>query len=1401
MSDLNNKQNYEKWVEISTQNKDSLFNKFITDFSSSYFSWEEKNNRLNSVFKSEQLTPDIKKHLELFLAAKSEEFSSWISRLDLKKINVYDFRKKTISKFLELENSRKNLKDKILNDYDIPANWLKSLDDKILILTDSEITKYLKKDSYRVSFITKLFPNVVKKQDAIKDFFLKFDILSGYTDFSQEKKDAIMKIFNNDWTLRKIDILILEELFEVGIFNLEQKKEILAYFIPSISLSEVRQLKLYWDLTDKKISEYKESIIKTFLEENKINNLELENNTEFKEWLLYLLNEDNIKIFSHDIINSSNFLTSKLDELINTYDLSDFVNSYNTKLEEATIHESKTEFKDWFDSFKNKLSELNNVAWLENLKEWNYIVLDLYLEADEKMDKDITKQFFKVKKLDNWEYWLSLIDSWLGSINLLSDETNEISYTNFISIVSKWLKVNSDKFLVSKCNFLTKTALDESIKKWLIEIYSNDDKTKTEIQDELKILKLKEDEKNINSELILEISNLDKVKKIDDEINELKLELNNPKIDIDRKNQLIILLENKVLEKEELIKELKNNNDENLPENIKELKSKLFEIENEIQVSENIYWYDKLLENLDEYDSEWKKYWLSEWVSFTSNKWIFTINKIDRNNNQIDVEWLSGLTQNISFKDFFEQFKKIKSKRLSSTKKSSDFINNICTDTSLDSSIVDSWSKFEFKDNWIYKKWSTHNIEYEYIKSSESNELIKIENISWEDAVISFWEYDEYEKWENWEIKKDKEWKKIKKSSITMYTWSRKKVSISWLESWIKLEKANASSSDEEKDVEKTNINWEKIKWNFWSRYLSRLSVFDIMSWMKLGLNSIESYLKEGTEEKWAKAAQWIFGKFLPEALRDDLMSRVEESQKKRSEDYVNKLSNVDSWKATRMIIEWLKNKDAPQYLKEAWALFMLQKYWVLYAKDLYAYKWKFLFYESFGWKIWDKLFEEVKAEAKATNQNFTEEQLLFILVKRQCWEKWYNWVRRRSRYHKEFKKMRANWKSGEYETGQWDAKDERTVWARIGWAMWELYGWTYANARWWLEEAVNKWWSMEDMNKVPFVMAFSGISYNFEQSELDQLKNFPAKSMMLPVLRFLSLSKDIDLMNQTILEVCKRYSEIKSDWSIYSEALEIFSNQKNNSLSEAKKIKKTEDFYKKHWKVLTDILYMLNTWNSWDKNKDSYISKMILIEKDDRIDDNWKTIAWNVTFKRYYNLLQAYTWEFNFWNDDLYWDAFSWKWTSWINIHKATKELLQQVQWWTYRLANAWPAMWDELRNEIDAILKRDYWIYWESWRQIDLKNMIRWFIGWLLEAHGTNSMALRSLVSSNSSTIYSKSKDWWIDLTKIMKYSYSDIMNWKAELLVNEYVDILLNWKPQLETSKFDKTIFWVKDAVNNI
>ncbi len=62
----------------------------------------------------------------------------------------------------------------------------------------------------------------------------------------------------------------------------------------------------------------------------------------------------------------------------------------------------------------------------------------------------------------------------------------------------------------------------------------------------------------------------------------------------------------------------------------------------------------------------------------------------------------------------------------------------------------------------------------------------------------------------------------------------------------------------------------------------------------------------------------------------------------------------------------------------------------------------------------------------------------------------------------------------------------------------------------------------------VPFVMSFSGMAYSFEQNTLDQLKNFPAQSRMIPMLRFMSLNKDMHLLNDTILRICERYKEIK---------------------------------------------------------------------------------------------------------------------------------------------------------------------------------------------------------------------------------------------------------------------------------
>ncbi|MDR1987821.1 MAG: hypothetical protein LBQ24_03535 [Candidatus Peribacteria bacterium] len=67
---------------------------------------------------------------------------------------------------------------------------------------------------------------------------------------------------------------------------------------------------------------------------------------------------------------------------------------------------------------------------------------------------------------------------------------------------------------------------------------------------------------------------------------------------------------------------------------------------------------------------------------------------------------------------------------------------------------------------------------------------------------------------------------------------------------------------------------------------------------------------------------------------------------------------------------------------------------------------------------------------------------------------------------------------------------------------------------------------------------------------------------MLLPMLRMISLRSDIDLMNETILEVCRRLSEIEDKPAIYKEAKKIFENSKKVPPAENYKIVETQKFY-----------------------------------------------------------------------------------------------------------------------------------------------------------------------------------------------------------------------------------------------
>jgi hypothetical protein len=56
-------------------------------------------------------------------------------------------------------------------------------------------------------------------------------------------------------------------------------------------------------------------------------------------------------------------------------------------------------------------------------------------------------------------------------------------------------------------------------------------------------------------------------------------------------------------------------------------------------------------------------------------------------------------------------------------------------------------------------------------------------------------------------------------------------------------------------------------------------------------------------------------------------------------------------------------------------------------------------------------------------------------------------------------------------------------------------------------------------MNKMPFILAFSGVTHEFDRAMVpDMLKKFTNDNRLVPMMRFLSYTRDIDLQSNTIL-------------------------------------------------------------------------------------------------------------------------------------------------------------------------------------------------------------------------------------------------------------------------------------------
>ncbi|MDR0771963.1 MAG: hypothetical protein LBF15_02715 [Candidatus Peribacteria bacterium] len=70
---------------------------------------------------------------------------------------------------------------------------------------------------------------------------------------------------------------------------------------------------------------------------------------------------------------------------------------------------------------------------------------------------------------------------------------------------------------------------------------------------------------------------------------------------------------------------------------------------------------------------------------------------------------------------------------------------------------------------------------------------------------------------------------------------------------------------------------------------------------------------------------------------------------------------------------------------------------------------------------------------------------------------------------------------------------------------------------------------------------------------------------MLLPMLRMMSFKSDTDLLNETILEVSRKLSDVKEKPEIYTKAKKIFGNLKKVPPSEKDKIDEAEKFYNEY--------------------------------------------------------------------------------------------------------------------------------------------------------------------------------------------------------------------------------------------
>lgn len=1201
---------------INKAANDNTLETLKKEFLNSFVSFE--NDRgivdiINDLSSSKDISPNLKKRLEIWLKTNEERFP-WVT---LESIKKKDIEARLWKQIIELHSLRSQVTSQIQSLYDIddaqleneimPAVWSQTKTNLQYILKSKQNTRKFVSQINTYKSNPSSLPATKDVSNVLESFWLKEKAKS----MNINEQAIVFKLLKS---LRELPpesdrTEEIEDLLKIVPLDIDEKKELITSYLP---YTNAQTLLNHWIISKTRADEIKIDFISAATKGESIEKSVIEK-------VAPSVNYEDV------IVKTSNLSKKEIEKLVKSESFIGALKSELTANAERIQEMVKEKNEKDLSSFREKLKSTWKVEGAHKFESGAIILTHTsrwVSFAEIQQDSSITGQITFIDKGTN--YYVSSnteISEWFSQEDFLDS--------------FKWEKSDITKMVV-----ITKDELNSRIKSGNIK---------------------EETEQNLKSKGEIDTLYQERREKL---LSEWKSE-----------------------------EEIEHDND----------------IQSILHHNENTIWMF-----LDELDPAGKDYGFQKWVVL-KERWAdnsyWVIAWIDK--QEVILEDINGKWQTVvPFSIFKNGCEQLKIERVGWLNWEADFFHTI----ERNSNISKSWQGIKVKDGQFVmtdKNYDDHGHEHveekeiKYFVSQDGEEFIKVNKIKGDRIEVQFGTVKDEKTGE-----KGKDGKDIKQTNYKLekkiYT-----VTYGFLEHWIRKNKLEPKHLDGTDGVPKNLPIWhDHRQWsllNWWAKWFSFANIGQALHDIE---HSIEHYFEWGQKEQAAKFAMKAFS-LLPcnyidtlAEIQASLMSDVEWEQKKRQDKSIEHLKQVDSKDAVKEIVHWLHYSNTPSYKIHAGMMYMIQSYGVLCAKwALIDMKGEFIWYKALGGKPNDAFFKEVQKNCETWESGkgvpFSEEELV------------YQWLKKladkglaRSRLHKEFKSARAEWKNKEYDTGLKDGGDERGIEGRVEFTMGELRNGNYPNAFWWLQKVFEKWGSSELVQKVPFIIAFSWICYDVDGKwSLDKMKNFPANWWLSPILRFLSYPSQMDEINATILEVAQRIGELENDPSIYKEAYEIYKNRKKYTSpnkddpsadwSYKQKIKKTEDFYKKHGKK---IISALNLANAWD-NVDSRYSWLIKIEKDDGVHLDGKQREWNKIFKKYYEDLHWFISEFKFEADSLFDDLQRGNWLSWLDLYRiGTKRLFFSTGWKLRFDDESTFMIIDEIKEELKAISTRDYTGKWKD-------------------------------------------------------------------------------------------------------